>query len=203
MTSASRAPSHDPFSLTLSFVLKQWRHRPALALAIAGGTALQALLEMTAPIFAGRLVDVLASSYHARDTVRSLALHEALLCLGATRQYLRGTLGADPRRRASRSGRTIRLGQNHLRQTGAAALRRECGPSLDRWLGNRYGNPGKLTAACGDRAAGALAVPSLARRKYCLCEAGCKPCGDRRSRTLGACRCVYQPLAGRIFNAGG
>lgn len=83
MTSATSTPPHNPFSLTLNFVLKQWRHQPALVLVIAGGTALQAMLEMTAPVFAGRLVDAIAGSHRAHDATRGIALHQALLCLGA------------------------------------------------------------------------------------------------------------------------
>jgi len=81
MASASATPSRDPLSRTLRFVLKQWRHQPALASAIAAGTASQAILEMTAPVYAGRLVDAVASSHLVHDAARGAALHEALWCL--------------------------------------------------------------------------------------------------------------------------
>lgn len=80
MTSAA-ATTPDSFALTLRFVLAQWRHQRRLALAIACGTALQAFLEMSAPVFAGRLVDAVAGSHLAHDAARAVALQQALFCL--------------------------------------------------------------------------------------------------------------------------
>jgi len=82
MTSTATPATHDSFSQTLRFVLAQWRNQRGLAATIACGTALQAILEMTAPIFAGRLVDAVAGSHLAHDAARDDALREAVFCLG-------------------------------------------------------------------------------------------------------------------------
>jgi len=73
MASVVADKKHDSAKATLHFVLVQWRRQLGLAFAIACGTAIQAALEMTAPVYAGRLVDAVAGS-----TSHERALHQAL-----------------------------------------------------------------------------------------------------------------------------
>lgn len=86
MTSVLVDKKQDSAALTLHFVLAQWRRQLGLAVAIACGTALQAMLEMTVPVYAGRLVDAVAGGMsHAHpahpDLPHADALHAAVTSL--------------------------------------------------------------------------------------------------------------------------
>src|SRR5918996_873745 len=98
------------------------------------------------------------------DPVRARAL-----CLsGQARAGVRRAVDRDPLRRESGPGRPLGQWQEHAGQAAAAALRPGRRPHHDRRPGHRLGDAGE--PAPGDRAgaAGAGAVPPLARREHRL-----------------------------------
>ena len=70
-----RSPRPDAFRAVLVFILRHWQRQPRRAALIAGAIAASTVADLAAPIFIGRLVDVVAANRPDRAT----ALDEALL----------------------------------------------------------------------------------------------------------------------------
>src|ERR1700754_510489 len=67
-----------PFRAVLGFTFRQWRHHRHWAWASAIAMTLSTLTELLVPVYAGRLIDAVATA----GTSRQVALHAALLDLG-------------------------------------------------------------------------------------------------------------------------
>jgi ATP-binding cassette, subfamily B, bacterial len=64
--------------VVIPFVFRQWRHQPALALAVASGLLGATVADLFMPVFSGHLVDALA-----RGAAEPAARHAALQAFGA------------------------------------------------------------------------------------------------------------------------
>jgi ATP-binding cassette subfamily B protein len=91
MTSRHRALQADTIRTALAFTFRHWRRQPGLLSVVVAGTVTATIADIFMPVFAGRLVDAVASSSGARDEALSAALHAfaAMAALGVTMLVLR------------------------------------------------------------------------------------------------------------------
>ncbi|ONG45373.1 multidrug ABC transporter ATP-binding protein [Pseudoroseomonas deserti] len=72
----------EPFRRVIPFLLRQWARHPWLLAAILGGMGLATLTDVLVPIYAGRLVEAIASAGPLDGSDREAALDQALAALG-------------------------------------------------------------------------------------------------------------------------